>query len=341
VHQANSWPRAQRPPDDPCIWLSIDELRRADIMRPSWHLVRTFCPVHPVAAGCISLIRSDADLVDRGKEWIRFRYVLTDPRTGRQRQVDRRVILARTADGRWWFVIGGQLHQQLCLVHVDEHFNCAQGNRATTDCAQPPAKVTQERVSEPTRKRFLIMAKLAKAKTAAARFLVSLFDFRLWPTALSWLARAMGERFPRLIVVRWGRRTHYHSPHSAGAAGEPQSTNTAAAVESTQTGWSVAARAVPVRPVDIRAKPHEPAPTIRPPPPRRVAKMDRSGSRSRAEQAPRRKVRREPVEPRENAPGCAPAKTLPSGTGNDGSRLCGPDSQESAHKRPSFRLLAS
>jgi hypothetical protein len=76
---------------------------------------------------------------------------------------------------------------------------------------------------------------------------------------------------------------------------------------------SVAARAVPVRPVDIRAKPHEPAPTIRPPPPRRVAKMDRSGSRSRAEQAPRRKVRREPVEPRENATGCAPAKTLPSG----------------------------
>jgi hypothetical protein len=309
VNQANGWLRAQRLRDHSCIGLSIDELRRANIVQPGWHLIRTFRPAHPVPAGRIPWIRSDADLVERDKAWIRFRYQLTDePHTGHPRPVDRRVTLAETEDGRWWFVIGGHLHQRLCLLHVDEHCPCAQGNVATTDSAEPPAKVIRGRVPQATRKRSSIMAKLAKAKTATARFLVSLFDIRLWPTALSWLARALGAR---LLAVRWGRRSQHHSPHSV-AADEPLSTQAMATVESAQTGWSVAAGAVPVHPVDSRAKPHKPLPTNRPPPPRRGTNMSRSASRSRAEQPPRRKVRRQWVEPREYTGECAPAKTMRS-----------------------------
>jgi hypothetical protein len=318
VDQANSWPRLQGPPGDPCLWLSIDELLRADIMQPSWHLIRTFCPADRLAAGQISLIRSDADMVDRGKEWIRLRYVLTDPRTGHQRQVDRRMMLARSPNGPWRFVIGGQMYQHVCLLHVDDDLNCAQGKRATTDRAQAPTKQIQEPPSadRQRRTRFSIVAKLAEATTAAAEFIVSLSDFRLWTTALSWLARSAAEKFAQLTAARGVPRTYPQKGHSVTARGPP-SASAAAAVKSAQPGWSAGARGVSVcpvtvRPVDIRAKPHDPAAPISLSPPRRVAKMDRSHTRSGTEQASRRKVPRERLEPHEDVRDCVRAKTMPN-----------------------------
>jgi len=107
-----------------CVWVYIDDLLRAKILRPSLHRVGAFEARHLLTANRLSTIRYDADMVDAGKDWVRMRYDVLDSRTGVSRRIDLRVALSRTRRGGWLFAERGGLHERVCLVHPGETAQC-------------------------------------------------------------------------------------------------------------------------------------------------------------------------------------------------------------------------
>ncbi len=122
-------PRRTRPNAKQCIWLDIETLMRARIMVPyaksrgaiAWRDNIT-CEYFPddcletvnAARDYVCRVGFAADMCEPALAWIRLRYRTWDRATGRERESDHRVGLARIGSG-WWFVDNGRWSKRLCL----------------------------------------------------------------------------------------------------------------------------------------------------------------------------------------------------------------------------------